>query len=61
MQKSLTANRNIKQGEVIGKEDILIRRPATGIRPKRLSDVIGKKAAKNIMADESIKESDIAW
>ena len=43
MQKSITATRNIKIGEVITKEDILIRRPATGILPKRLKEVIGRE------------------
>lgn len=61
MQKSLTATRNIRAGETITKNDILIRRPATGIAPKRLREVIGKKAARNIKADRPIKETDIAW
>ena len=61
MQKSLTATRDIKAGEIITAEDILIRRPATGIQPKRLTSVIGKVAARNIKADRPIKESDIAW
>lgn len=61
MQKSLTATRDIRAGEVITEEDILIRRPATGILPKRLQEVIGKTAARNIRADRPIKESDIAW
>lgn len=61
MQKSLTTTRNIRAGETITKNDILIRRPATGIAPKRLKEVIGKKAARNIKADRPIKESDIAW
>lgn len=61
MQKSLTATRNIKAGELITEEDILIRRPATGILPKRLNEVIGKKAKKNIRADRPIKESDVKW
>lgn len=61
MQKSLTSTRNISKGEIIKKDDVLIRRPATGIEPKRLKDVIGKKAARNIMKDMPIKETDIAW
>lgn len=61
MQKSLTATRDIQKGEIIKKQDVLIRRPATGIEPKRLKDVIGKKAARNIRSDMPIKEMDIAW
>lgn len=61
MQKSLTASKSIKAGEKINKENVLIRRPATGIEPKRLTEVIGKKAAKNIRADRPIRETDILW
>lgn len=61
MQKSLTATREIKAGEIISKDDILIRRPATGIVPKRLKEVIGKKAAKDIKADTPITETDIVF
>lgn len=61
MQKSLTSVRDINAGEIIKRKDILIRRPATGLPPKRLKEVIGKKAFKNIKADTPIKESDIAW
>lgn len=61
MQKSLTAIRDIKAGETITEEDILIRRPATGILPKRLNEIIGKKAKRNIRSDRPIREADIAW
>jgi len=61
MQKSLTAAREIKIGEIISKDDILIRRPATGIPPKRLNDVVGKIAAKNIRADTPIRVVDVKW
>lgn len=61
MQKSLTAARNIRRGETIMREDILIRRPATGLAPNLLYKVIGKKAGKDIETDAPIKESDIAF
>lgn len=60
MQKSLTAARNIRRGETIRREDILIRRPAIGLAPNLLYKVIGKKADKDIETDAPIKESDIA-
>lgn len=61
MQKSLTATRDIKKGDTIKVVDILIRRPATGIPPKRLNDVIGKVAARNIKQDIPIREADVKW
>lgn len=61
MQKSLTSTRDIKKGDKFSKSDILIRRPATGIHPSRLSFVIGKKAARNIRIDRPIKNRDVSW
>ncbi len=61
MQKSLTSTRAIKAGEVINEMDILIRRPATGIVPKRLNEIIGKKAARDIKANIPIVEDDITF
>ena len=55
------SNGGIAVGEIISKDDILIRRPATGIEPKRLKDVIGKTAAKNIKADMPIRAADVKW
>lgn len=61
MQKSLTSTRDIKVGEKITAADILIRRPAIGIPPKRLMDVIGRVAARNIKKDMAIREKDVKW
>lgn len=61
MQKSLTVIRTMKKGEIITKNDILIRRPATGITPKRLNEVIGKKAAQDIQRDMPIRVKDVKW
>lgn len=61
MQKSLTSTRYIKKGEKIENRDILVRRPATGIPPIRLFNVIGKVAARDIKKDVPIKEVDIKW
>lgn len=61
MQKSITSTRAIKQGETISESDVRLRRPATGIPPKRLNEVIGKKAARDIKADIPITEDDIIF
>ncbi len=58
-QKSLIAARDIKAGEIIKKSDIVIKRPGTGIKPKQLEEVIGKKTLVNIPADTIIKWEDI--
>ncbi|MDP2684171.1 MAG: N-acetylneuraminate synthase [bacterium] len=58
-QKSLISARNIKAGEIINKEDIVIKRPGSGIKPKELEKVVGKKALVDIPADTMIKWEDI--
>lgn len=61
MQKSLTSTREIKKGDIIKKEDILIKRPATGLAPKLFNKIVGKRAAKNIKADIPVMQADVAW
>lgn len=61
MQKSITSTRAIKKGETISRSDVRLRRPATGIPPKRLNEVIGKKATRDIKANIPIKEDDIIF
>lgn len=58
-QKSLVAKKDIKAGDIINKEDIVIKRPGTGIKPKELNNVVGKKAVVDIPADSLIKWEDI--
>lgn len=54
-RKSLVASRDIQQGDVITDADIEIRRPATGLHPHRLKDVVGMKAKEKIEANSLIK------
>ncbi|MCF6366839.1 MAG: N-acetylneuraminate synthase family protein [Bacteroidales bacterium] len=53
-RRSLVAAKTIPQGKIIEKDDITWKRPGTGISPKYINDVIGKKATKNILCDEII-------
>ncbi len=43
-RKSLVAARDIKIGEILQKEDFKIVRPGTGIHPKYIKDLAGKRA-----------------
>lgn len=55
-RKSIVAARYIKKGEIIQREDIVFKRPGTGISPNNLNRVVGKKALHDIKADTIIKE-----
>ena len=58
-RKSVVAARNIKAGETIGEEDIVFKRPGTGISPARKESVVGRKAARDLEADRIIMVGDV--
>lgn len=53
-RRSLVAAKNIKKGQIISKDDLTFKRPASGISPKFIDEVIGKKARVDIKSDEAI-------
>lgn len=61
MRRSIVLNKSIKKGEILTKENMSFKRPATGIKPQRIQDLTGKKAAKDIDSDLPLKESMILW
>ncbi|WP_320045960.1 N-acetylneuraminate synthase family protein [uncultured Ilyobacter sp.] len=50
-RRSLVLTRNMKKGEIIKVEDIMIKRPGTGIKPEYLEIVIGRAATKDLEED----------
>jgi len=54
-RRSLVAAKNIKKGQVITKEDLTFKRPASGISPKFIDEVVGKKAISDIEEDSVMK------
>ena len=61
MQKSLVATRSISAGEIIQKADLTCKRPGSGLPPKWFDRIIGKKAAKQIRKEETLKLDSIIW
>lgn len=57
-RRSLVAARNIKAGEIIGNEDIAIKRPGTGIEPKFLDLFVGAKPVRDIHEDQLLQWDD---
>jgi sialic acid synthase SpsE len=53
-RRSLVAKETILKGTILTSELIACKRPGTGISPSHLNKVIGKKAKKDILADETI-------
>ena len=54
-RRSLVAVKKIPRGKIIEKRDLTFKRPAYGISPKYIEDVIGKKALMEIEEDEALQ------
>ena len=60
IRKSITAKRDLQQGEKIQEDDISIKRPADGIEPKYITMILGKTINTNIKKDSPIFWSNIS-
>lgn len=59
MRRSIVSKLPIKAGTMITREHLEFKRPATGIRPEQLGDVIGSTARRDIPEDVLIAWGDI--
>lgn len=53
-RRSLVANCDISEGTVITEDMLTWKRPGTGISPKHMDMIVGRKARKNILEDDII-------
>lgn len=53
-RRSIHADRDISEGEIITEEMLCAKRPGYGIRPKFINLVVGRRAKRKIMAEEWI-------
>ncbi|MFU1796329.1 N-acetylneuraminate synthase [Paenibacillus azoreducens] len=58
-RKSVVAAREIRSGSFIAAEDLKIKRPGSGLAPKYMDGLIGKKARYNIDVDQLILWDDV--
>ncbi|BBG65160.1 N-acetylneuraminate synthase [Hydrogenimonas sp.] len=56
-RRSLVAKRDIKKGDVITEDDLTFKRPAHGVSPKYIDEIVGKKAAQDISEDTVLQWS----
>jgi N,N'-diacetyllegionaminate synthase len=61
MRRSIVAVETLEVGTIIQKKHLAFKRPATGLSPKRLNEIIGKKVATVIHADTPVHEENIEW
>ena len=50
-RRSLVLTRNMKKGEIISEKDLMAKRPGTGISPKYVDVVVGRKVLKDLDED----------
>ena len=53
-RRSLVAKRNILKGHIISYDDLTFKRPANGICPSKINEVIGQITVSDIDEDEII-------
>jgi N-acetylneuraminate synthase len=51
-RRSLVASKNIERGDIITSDSLTWKRPAHGISPKYINQVIGSKASTDIKEDD---------
>lgn len=60
-RRSVVVNRHIKTGEAFTIENLAIKRPGTGIEPKYIYNIVGKKASKDLGQEKMLYWSDIVF
>ena len=58
-RRSIVTFGKIKRGQILTKENLIMKRPGTGISPTQINKIIGKIAKRNLQDDYAIKFSDI--
>ena len=54
-RKSIVTNKFLKKNHKLKKNDVVFKRPGTGISPLELDKILGKKLNKNLESDRVIK------
>lgn len=61
LAKSIVSTRNIKKGDVICAKDITVKSPGTGLKPKYITNIIGRISEENIPEDTLIPKGALKW
>ena len=58
--KSIVSARKIFKDEIISSNDVVFKRPGSGISPSKINQVIGRRLKRNIEIDTLINYQDLA-
>ncbi len=57
-RRSIVTKVSIKQGTILNKNNLIMKRPGTGISPEKIYKIIGRKAIRDLKEDLILKKSD---
>jgi N,N'-diacetyllegionaminate synthase len=57
--RSIVAARPLAAGTVIGRNDVRLKKPGTGLAPDRMADVVGRTLRRDVQADALLAVEDI--
>ncbi len=60
-RRSIHSAKEVKEGEIISEDKVKVIRPAEGLAPKMMDDLLGNKAKVDIPAEKALELSDIDW
>lgn len=58
-QRSLVASRDLDRGHVLEQSDLIAKKPATGLAPEHLPELVGRTLRRSLLADERIALEDV--
>jgi N,N'-diacetyllegionaminate synthase len=61
MRRSIVASEKLTKGTVLTLENLCFKRPATGLNPMFIDELIGKKINKDLDQDEQLSFGSIEW
>jgi sialic acid synthase SpsE len=59
VRKSVVAKKDVSKGEKFATDNLVIKRPGTGLPPRYFLQLLGKRAKRNITADTLLTKRDI--
>jgi N-acetylneuraminate synthase len=57
--KSIVARTDLAAGTLLAREHLALKKPGTGLPPSRIGDLVGARLARDLRADEPVRESDL--
>lgn len=58
-KKSLSLNKDLPKGHILQNQDLVLKKPSTGISPKLKKNIVGKKLKNNVSKNNLLKISDL--